>query len=437
MKTRARWLHWLCIILCVFLAAAMCFVGCQTASDPTDPDKDGGNVNEIPGDGDDEKPSAAAGYVNIRDYGVDGTTRTDCYAAFVQAALTGKSIYVPAGTYYVSGAIQLRNQNLFGDGMFQSYIVSTASDSSVPVLYLGRSCAVEDINIGFDPSLITGNETAGERAGIITGDNYTPPWPLQRGSQINRVHIANTGTAIYSPQSGTEEATSFSVAYTNLELQDFSFRGIDFVSKTRTGNVFSNIYMRSDHIVDSLFNMEGEESETTIIQLNLEHTKVSRAAISLDGCRALALSTLHIEGIELVEEDATFIYLENSSGRMDAVTVYYTAVDAADCSLFKIGDAVYDINESWQTEPPATLSKMIVGTLHLKGIHDPNVGIHGSRPDPGLNGLENFLFAEREANALGPYKLKIENYVYYTFQDDAAGYRAFATDGELTVEFEE
>ena len=227
------------------------------------------------------------------------------------------------------------------------------------------------------------------------------------------------------------------MAYTNLELQDFSFRGIDFVSKTRTGNVFSNIYMRSDHIVDSLFNMEGEESETTIIQLNLEHTKVSRAAISLDGCRALALSTLHIEGIELVEEDATFIYLENSSGRMDAVTVYYTAVDAADCSLFKIGDAVYDINESWQTEPPATLSKMIVGTLHLKGIHDPNVGIHGSRPDPGLNGLENFLFAEREANALGPYKLKIENYVYYTFQDDAAGYRAFATDGELTVEFEE
>ncbi len=430
-----RWLRILsCLALCVLCAALLCFAGCQPAQE-SGGDGTGGNT-EPPSEEEETLP-ASGGYVNIRDYGADGTTRADCYAAFVQAALTGKSIYVPAGTYYVSGPIQLRNQNLYGDGMFQSFIVSTASDSSVPILYLGRSCGVEDINLSFDESLITGNETSGERPGIITGDNYNPGWPLQRGSQINRVHIANTGTAIYSPMKGVEESTSFSVAYTNLEIQDFSFRGIDFVSKTRTGNVFSNIYMKSKHTVDSLFNMAGEESETTIIQLNLEHTKVRRAALSLDGCRALALSTLHIEGIELVEDDSCYIYLENSSGRMDAVSVYYTAVDAADCSLIKIGDAVYDINESWQSSPPATLSKMNIGTLHLKGIHDPNTGLHGTRPQPGLNNLDNFLFVKRESNALGSYRVKIENYVYYTFQSDAAKYVAFATGGEVDVVFED
>lgn len=364
------------------------------------------------------------------DWGVDHT------AAFLAAIATGKSVYVPAGYYFVSQGLKLRNQNLYGDGMFQTFIISTTDNLYMPVLSLGRTTSVEDLTIGFKSELITGNEQWIQRIGIITGDDYeTGSWCLQRGSQINRVGIADVGTGICSCDLNNREGfTSFSVSYTNLEIRDFSYRGIDFTSGTRTGNVFSNIYMNSKYMVDSLFNMEGEESETSITQLNLEHTKVKRAAISLVGCRALAISTLHIEGILLSLEDSAYIYLANTSGSMEAVSVYYSAVDANYCSLIKIGNAVYDINADWQTDPPAVLSKLRIGTLHLKGLHDPNEGIHGTgRPFKGLNDLVGFKFIKRVVNSKGNYKVTIDNYVYFSFQADWAKYTEFAREGNVTV----
>lgn len=375
--------------------------------------------------------------VNVLDYGAKpdegGVDDTD---AFLAAIATGKSVYVPAGYYFVSQGLKLRNQNLYGDGMFQTFIISTTDNLYMPVLSLGRTTSVEDLTIGFKTEIITGEEQWIQRIGIITGDDYdTGSWCLQRGSQINRVGIADVGTGICSCDlNNVEGYTSFSVLYTNLEIRDFSYRGIDFTAGTRTGNVFSNIYMNSKYTVDCLFNMEGEESETSITQLNLEHTKVKRAAMSLVGCRALAISTLHIEGILLSAEDSAYIYLANTSGSMEAVSVYYTAVDANYCSLIKIGDAVYDINAEWQTDPPALLSKLRIGTLHLKGLHNPNEGIHGNeRPFKGLNDLVGFKFIKRVANAKGNYKVTIDNYVYFSFQSDWAKYTDFAREGNVTV----
>lgn len=375
--------------------------------------------------------------VNVLDYGAKpdewGVDDTD---AFLAAIATGKSVYVPAGYYFVSQGLKLRNQNLYGDGMYQTFIISTTDNLYMPVLSLGRTASVEDLTIGFKTEIITGEEQWIQRIGIITGDDYeSGSWCLQRGSQINRVGIADVGTGICSCDLKNREGfTSFSVSYTNLEIRDFSYRGIDFTSETRTGNVFSNIYMNSKYTVDCLFNMEGEESETSITQLNLEHTKVKRAAMSLVGCRALAISTLHIEGILLSAEDSAYIYLANTSGSMEAVSVYYSAVDANYCSLIKIGDAVYDINAEWQTDPPAVLSKLRIGTLHLKGLHDPNEGIHGTdRPFKGLNDLVGFKFIKRVANAKGNYKVTIDNYVYFSFQSDWAKYTEFARESNVTV----
>ncbi len=379
--------------------------------------------------------------VNVKDYGVEPNLwGVDQYDKFQQAIDTGKSIYVPAGYYYVSQSLKFRNQNLYGDGMQQTYIISITTDLYEPVICVGRSCAVEDIFIGYDSKIITGEETYIQRVGIITGDDYDgESWCLQRGSQINRVCISDVGTGILSADMNNREGyTSFSVSYTNLEIRDFSYRGIDFTAKTRTGNVFSNIYMNSKYEVDCLFNMEGEESETSITQLNLEHTKVKRTALSLEGCRALAVSTIHIEGIELGTEGASFVYIKNSAGTIESLTMYYCAVDANNCSLIEIGDGLYDIHETWQQSPPAVMSKLRIGNLHLKGIHDPNTGIHGTwRTTIGLNDLVGFNFIKRTNGAQGDYKVIIYNYVYYTYQQDSAKFNNFATSGNVSVVFPE
>lgn len=379
--------------------------------------------------------------VNVLEYGVEPNLwGVDQYDKFKEAIDTGKSIYVPAGYYYVSKSLKLRNQNLYGDGMYQTFIISIADNAYAPVLSLGRTSSVEDLFIGFHSELITGEEQWIQRIGIITGDDYDGgSWCLQRGSQINRVGIGDVGTGICSCDLNNREGyTSFSVSYTNLEIRDFSYRGIDFTAKTRTGNVFSNIYMNSKYEVDALFNMEGEESETSITQLNLEHTKVKRAAISLEGCRALAISTLHIEGILLSQEGAAYVFLENTAGTIEALSVYYTAIDANNCSLIRIGDGLYDIHEDWQQTPPSVMSKIRIGTLHVKGLHNPNTGIHGNdRTTIGLNDVVGFNFIKRASGAQGDYKVIIYNYVYYTFQSDLAKYTAFATSGNVSVVFPE
>lgn len=62
--------------------------------------------------------------VSVLDYGVVPNLNADQYDKFKRAIDTGKSIYVPAGYYYVSQTLRLRNQNLYGDGMCQSSIIS-------------------------------------------------------------------------------------------------------------------------------------------------------------------------------------------------------------------------------------------------------------------------------------------------------------------------
>ncbi|MEG2159530.1 MAG: glycosyl hydrolase family 28-related protein, partial [Clostridia bacterium] len=343
------------------------------------------------------------------------TPSFDSYPAFLEATISGDSIYVPAGSYYLSKPLTLCNQNLYGDGMFRSFIINTSAKASDSVLMLSRTCAVEDINIGFDKKLLTGNELQGTRVGILTGGGRNPSWSLQRGSQINRVRIENVGTAIYSPANDGYE--SFSVAYTNMEIDNFTYRGIDFQSPIRTGNYFCNIYIKSDYTVDSMFNYEGEESETSIQQLNLEHTRVKRAALSLSGCRALDLSSIHIEGVILTKNDTSFIYLNNTSGSIGAVSVYYTGIGdsvgetsstVTRASLFEIDNSQYDVGNSATTLP----LKLAINTLHVKGLNNTHIPLHGERY--GLSVVPGFKFFKRSDRAAGAYNIDIYNYVWYT-----------------------
>lgn len=79
--------------------------------------------------------------VNVLDYGADPTGATSSQAAFVAALATGKSVYVPAGTYLVTGNLVLPEYStMFGDGPDLSKIqCSTAAFSGVCLTVGGRS----------------------------------------------------------------------------------------------------------------------------------------------------------------------------------------------------------------------------------------------------------------------------------------------------------
>lgn len=368
-------------------------------------------------------------YINILDYGAKGDDTKDDYNAFAKAALANKSIYVPAGTYYVSKPIQLFNCNLIGAGVFQTFIYSTDTSLNTCVVEAGRTCVIENVTIGFKKGIVNGNELQGERVGLKTGSNG---YSLQRGSAIRNCRFTDCGTAIYGDNE--ENQASFSVTYDTLEIIDFSFRGIDFESNIRTGNVYNNIYIISQHKeVDSLMYLVGEESEATFTQINLEHTKC-RNALTLDGVRAFTINSLHIEGCHLNNEGESLININNSSGVIDALSVYYIALDYKNLSIINVMDNSYDVGSSYS---PATLGYLKINNFHVKGLHCPHAPIWGNRTD-GLNNKDNegFTFISRPLNAKNDYVVRVENYIYYTFLNDMDKYEEFACDSNNRITFE-
>lgn len=364
--------------------------------------------------------------ISVLDYGARPDSGMDDSDAFEWALKECGSVFVPKGVYKISRSICLVNQILFGEGVFNSIIEMTDDNPRTAVIRAGRSCVIENIGFGYQDGIVDGTEAEGERIGLVTGCGKIM---LQRGSVVRNVRIFNTGTAIYSAEENKNE--SFSVTYECLEICDFSYRGIDFKALNRTGNLFSNIYMFSHFSVDTLFSLETEESEVSIHQLNVEHT-VCRYGIRLVGIRALAASTIHIEGITLSDPSGAAVYFENSSGSIESFSLYYSSILHPDSCLFAFGDSVYDIGKEWATYYPENLGYLRIGTLHLKGINDPNWAIYHRT----LNGLlddsaQGFTFFRRKENAKGDCRIQIDNYVWYTFKKDEDYYTGLASKGNI------
>ena len=364
-------------------------------------------------------------FSNILDFGA--VAGTDCTDAFEKSIAAGQTVYVPKGRYLITRPLVLFNQNMIGDGLTASQIEMVGPEEHV-ILYAGRSCSIEKLALGYAPELITGHEVQGERVGIATSANT---YPLQRGSALRDVRIHHTGTALYSSDDG-EQAASFSVTYDTLEIDHFSFRGVDFSCKVRTGNVFSNIYINSPYKnVDCLFYFEGEESETSIHQLNLEHTQCRRA-MYISGACGLVASTIHLEGILLRDKDAAFIEINNSNVNIGTLSVYYSGIYQPDLSLFLLGDNNYHAPVGNSNHRFETAGALRIGNLHLKGLNNPHAPIHGAVKDGLLNeAAANFSFFRRRNGASGEYRVCVDDFIYFTFQKDAAEYENFPSHGSI------
>ncbi len=363
-------------------------------------------------------------YNNVLDFGARPGSGQDDSDAFEKAFADGGSLYVPAGEYFISRTIYLKNQNLCGENSMKTILKMTDPSRDAAVIRASRSCVIRDLQFGFADGIVDGTEKAGERPGLVTGFGHSP---LQRGSAVRNVRIESTGTAVYSAEENCNE--SFSVTYDTLEICHFSYRGFDFKAENRTGNVYSNIYMYSKYDVDTLFSLDTEESEVSIHQLNVEHTSC-RYGIRLVGIRALAASSVHMEGLTIREPGGAFLFVENTSGAIESLSIYYSCIDHPGTCLVEIGDGVYDIKKDWAFYFPENLSYLRIGTLHLKGLNDPAHHLHGAREN-GLNdpSARDFLFFGRRNGAKGDFRVAVDNFVWYTFKQDEAVYRAFPVKG--------
>lgn len=369
--------------------------------------------------------------VSPTDFGADPTGVLDSSAAFYAAAATGKDIYVSKGLYLLAlpnGPIILNNQHMHGDGQNATFLRCTNTNINTTIIYLGALGRLKRMFIQFmnanGTSICTGAETVGQRVCVDCGAGQ---YPVQRGGGVNDVKFGECGTALYNANNANQSV--FSAEFYDIECQNFTFAGLWFGSPFRTGNVYRNLYLNSAKwpSVTSAFYLDGEESESSIDQINCE-SMVAVSPMVLSNIRACHIGTLHFEECVLAQNSAGLIYWNASSGMIEALTVYYCNINTTDWSIVKLGSIVYP----GALANPSTLNMLQIGTFHLKGLNNgtfPNVPA-----SPGLTGLTQIWFVERPVEA-GVQYCQIDRYVWNTFLTDQAVYQAFPADPQINISF--
>jgi hypothetical protein len=432
---------------------------------------------------------------------VNGFTQADIDTAITAANLVpGSTVFFPAGTYTVTSTIVCNSINIVGVGEATRIIGSTAALVNVstgiynPIFRLSTVCSVSSIYAAFDAKPVSAS--AGQYVIFWLGNTAVRWYSLQRPSYINYIITGVCGTAFYNPNSlPTQDVSTFSVAFSNLRVEFFTYRGFDFQSLYRTGNVYSNIYITagvvfaesftsltistgsktlttsgstSDFVVgqlttvasqsnplnamygtitsktsnsvtvnvtsvigsgtlsswfiaarntcNCLFALAGHESESSITQLNIEHSVFTQAAVILDSATALSVGTIHIEQVSPSANNLPFIYTNASAGTINSLCFLgnwypgYLMPTTTGNSIFQCNSA---FNTYGGTNNTLTANYFNIGEFYIANSSETNSWTMFSR------GTDN-----------GPMYIEVGGYQYAGSNNNF--YANFPTSGNLT-----
>lgn len=130
-------------------------------------------------------PPAAGTYLSVIDYGATGDDSTDDTAAIAScitaAKAAGKSVWIPAGTYYQNANFLLNGVTVNGAGMWHTQLVGTVEGTSfagnIGFVLTGSGAAVSDLAIDSDAH--TRRSTGGKpftRSGTCTNWRVENVW---------------------------------------------------------------------------------------------------------------------------------------------------------------------------------------------------------------------------------------------------------------------
>lgn len=282
------------------------------------------------------------GNFNVCAFGAIPNDGEDDTAAFIAMGIKEKAIYVPVGEFEVSETIELLDSSLIGCGAEKSVIICKNKSDRDPIIEAGGRCVIRDITLQYDDSCIKGNELAGERIGIYTGQMEKT---LKRGTSITNVHIKNVGTGVYSPKSDIDKfkmgAVSFSVTYESVSVTDFVYRGFDMADETRTGNIYRNIYISTNgKEANAGFYLQELETECEITNLTVENSKL-KSPVKFEECEALSATNINIIDTELTKDNTGFVYFNMTNAIIGSLNIYNSAPKGKYQSFIRLGDNMY------------------------------------------------------------------------------------------------
>lgn len=369
-------------------------------------------------------------------------------APAIQSALAwrGRIQLRPGAVYLVGSSIGGDNVAIIGKGTRAGpHRPILRGLASIPInqgiVHLGRSAILQDVTIEYAGGVITGEEGEFERVGIFTSGRHLNISVLQKGGGLSGVQINNTGTGI--------AGGSFSASYRDIEIRDFSYAGFQHqrqgVTSGGTGSIYENIYItNSDQFRENPwtphfgFALFGPVSGSVLDQINVEHATFRRTAVALDSRANLTIGSMHLEGVDLASDHASYIWLNGGHVHISALSmVFMRMTGVRDTGIIELGNAgaVAPRSHAGITET----STLNIGTLYLRAIPSPGRRhrvYHGYR---GPSRVPGFSLFKRTDGASGEYIINLDSYRFLTWADvgeetveDADWYRtAFFNHSDL------
>lgn len=360
----------------------------------------------------DEVTELDDGFVSIEDFGATRDDSKDDYPAFEAAIATGKGIYIPAGRFVISKPIVIENRTIRGVGSGVSSIEGNFDDVNSPIMIVKGCSVVSDIYFRYKTTDIKSDEKQGERVGLQIGDIEGG---LDAGSSIRNLFFDFVGTAIYCPK----DSFCNGVLFDTIEVQHYSYRGVDMQCEGRVNNTYSNFYVNDQGYFkcgNAGFALEGSEYSPILNQINIEHGALLYGII-LKNVKGFNIGATHFEGLAISQDNMGVIYAENSSGTIADLTYILNFVRCYNSSVIRMGDS-------------ETGDAIRIGNINVRGVNQPHDTLIAAREDwmEELGGLSNrglktpeaktFVVFERDANAKGSYEVLYENYAFYTYHDN-------------------
>lgn len=240
--------------------------------------------------------------VSVKDYGAVGNGTTDDTTAIRNAVNAAPVVYVPPGTYKISGAITMpADTTIYGASDRTSIIKQFTSNTKMFICATG-GITIADLRLVYNTRQAAANTNA---VAIALDAAFV--------CRFQRLYIQDAASAF-----AITANYMASCALRDIEVQSYSRYAFDLgTSGISTGSVFSNIYthnnlysVRQDCL--GVMNLTGH-SDTVLNQLNLEHAKPTEAALVINQCEDITFGGLHLEGIEPVGNYGGIISILGSS----------------------------------------------------------------------------------------------------------------------------
>lgn len=397
------------------------------------------------------------------------TDDTAAFKAAIDAAKIGGlagSVYVPSGVYKITEPLTLDGIMLEGQGANTVLIACNGASNWTPnnaLIYAGGQSKLANIMLqyDFDIAAIQSSATA-EACKYVLVKCYCVRdgsiFMLARGSSIRNVYTSYCWTAFGDvPSVGLpfDEASKYSVfstTFDTIECINFAYAGFDFQSTTRTGNVYSNIYIGNNELgaptpylytPKAGFSLQGAESESVIHQLNIEHATFTDAAVIFAQCTGISASTIHLEGIDTASINKSYIRWQKSVGVIGTLSIYYTRMSFDGTNIINFESSTAYLNVDFFNRN--TANSCVIDNMYLCGVAAPNTA-YSTYPAnrTGWYKITNSFILSRSNtySTEGPLYVDVNQYTWnapsYLGANEENKYlsRATATTGNLVASWD-